>query len=230
MTQSAIDLAIAQAQEAAARMASQPQAGVPATATAETGAVANYNTAPAAPLTLDDMTAGSMDVNHWMKVSKFGFNLGDNPTIFSKIAVTVDMSTIQYNYSVRYGNPAKYDKSYDRAKDVRGRPWVETLRMAQQQDPKAAEFRSADIPFVLREDLKAADGKVIAAAGEVMGHSVSMTGWKFYKKFTDALKKEGMNPNTDTIDVNLVHLYQKNDKGEWGVVTYVDAAPSGDGE
>ena len=172
------------------------------------------------------MLSGSLQVDHWMKVSKFGINFGEDLTMFKELTVRMDMSQVQYNYSVRYGNPAKYEKTTDKISDVKGRPWIEVLRMAQQVDPKASEFRSADVPFTLVGDLKDPSGKVICNDGETLGHSVSMTGWKYFQKAMQDMKKLGLDVYTGVIEVKLVHLYQKNDKGEWGVVTYQEPKAS----
>jgi hypothetical protein len=170
------------------------------------------------------MLGGALDVKAWLKVSKFGINFGNDLKMFTEIPVTIQMDTIQYCYSVRYGNPAKYDKSYDRVTDTRGRPWFQALMEAKQMDPKAAEFRSADVPFITRQDIVGADGKTIAEAGECVGHSISMTGWKNFQKFIMDAKRAGLDIYRGEINATLKHVYQKNDKGEWGILSFVELA------
>lgn len=201
-------------------------AAAPQTATTAVAAhVSNDMVAPpntrSGPLSLDDMSSGALDVKAWLKVDKAGITVGADRTYFDEIPVTLDMQAVQYCYSVRYGNPAQYDKTYDKVTDVKGRPWITVLRHAQSIDPKASEFRSADVPFQLRGQLTNKKGDVVIAEdGDVLGHSIAVTGWKFYQKFTTELRKLGINPMLATIECDIVHEFQKNDKGEWGVLTF----------
>lgn len=214
---SAIDQAIAEAQAAAANY----QAPAPVETNAGTGtAVSSYNTQAGAPLSAEDMLSGSLDVAAWLKVSKFGMNIDADTTMFETIEVELDMSTVQYCYSVRYGNPAKYEKTYDHQVDVKGRPWVQVLQHAQRVDPKAAEFRSADVPFVALQTLVNKKGDVLVSEGDAMGHSISITGWKLFQRFMREMVKAGIDINKGIVHAKLVHEYQKNDKGEWGILKF----------
>lgn len=173
-----------------------------------------------APLALDDMLSGSLTVDAWIKVTEHGMTIGTDRTLFETLPVTLDMSAIAYCYSVRYGNPAQYQKTYDRMVDVRGGSWAQTLQKAQQVDPKASEFRSADLPFVLREDLVNKKGEVIITAGSTLGHSLSITGWKSFGEFANALKKAGVDTSNAVVDLDLGFDVRTNAKGTWGVLRF----------
>ncbi len=176
-----------------------------------------------APLALDDMLGGTISVDAWIKVSEFGLQIGTDRTLFESLPVTLDMSAIAYNYQVRYGNPVTYIKSYDRQVDSRGGSWVQAIAKAQKIDQKASEYRSADIPFVLREDIKSKDGKtVIITKGSTVGHSLSITGWKSFGEFVNKLKKDGIDPNNAVVDLDLSFTVRTNSSGTWGVLAFTN--------
>ncbi len=214
----AIEAAIAQATANAANMVAA--GAVPAAAAAAVPAAYSAPATPAAPLTIDDMLSGSLDVNAWLKVNEFGLFIGADKTPFQTIRVKLDLSSVMYCYSIRYGNPAQYAKTYDHVTDVKGRPWVEVVRQAQQIDSKASEFRSADVPFICLDELKGRDGKTLAAEGDVLGTSISVTGWKPFQTFLKDLQRAGFNIHSDSVELELGYITRKNDKGEWGILTY----------
>lgn len=202
-------------------------------AAANAPAETNQNLAPAgsqgtavapsrgAPLGVDDLLNGGLSVSAWLKVNEYGLSVGTDRTLFEKLPVLIKLDQIAYCYSVRYGNPAQYAKTYDRVTDVRGGSWANTVAQAQRIDPKASEFRSADIPFYLIDDVKSKDGKtVIAKAGDAVGHSLSITGWKAFQEFILKLKNDGVNIYNATVQVDLGHTVQTNAKGTWGILAF----------
>lgn len=209
-----IDDAIAQAQEAAKNT-------VPSTQSTAGTAVAPAQRGT--PLTFGDMNTGGINVSAWLKVGEYGLSIGQDRTLFDSLDVEIDLSEIKYCYSVRYGNPAQYAKSYDRQTDVRGGSWINTIAKAQAVDPKANEFRSADIPFKLLKDAKSKDGKtVIAKAGDLIGHSLSITGWASFSEFMKALQNAGVNVENDKVEVKLGFEVKTNAKGTWGILSFSD--------
>lgn len=214
----AIDDAIAKAKQNAA-------AAVPQTIEGTSSAV---STQRAAPLGLDDMLAGGITVDAWIKVGEHGLQVGTDRTLFDTIPVTLDMSQIAYAYSVRFGNPAQYEKTYDRVTSVKGKSWAQTLADAQRIDDKASEFRSADLPFVLRETLTNKGGTEIIGAGSTLGHSLSITGWKTFQDFVTQLQKLGVDPRNSVIDLDLGFEVRTNSKGTWGVLKFENPAVSED--
>lgn len=177
-----------------------------------------------APLGVDDMLGGSINVDAWLKVNEFGLMIGADNTIHEFIDVILDMSEIAYCYSVRYGNPATYEKTYDRVTNARGGSWFDTLQKAQRIDPKAAEFRSADIPFTVVGDYKNKKGEVSIEDGKVLGHSISMTGWKGFQKFIREISGKGFDIRTAKLAIRIGQNTEKNAKGTWGTLTFNDVA------
>lgn len=213
---SAIDDAIKAAKEAAANAPAEAS-NVPSTAN-QSGAVAAQR---GAPLSVDDLLTGSLSVSAWLKVNEYGLSVGNDRTLFDTIPVILNMAEIQYCYSIRFGNPAQYAKTYDRVTDVRGGSWLNTVQNAQRIDPKANEFRSADIPFRLAKDLVSKDGKtVILAAGESIGHSLSITGWAAFQDLINKLKQEGIDYKNATLEIDLGFTVKTNAKGTWGILAF----------
>lgn len=205
-----IDDAIAAAKKTAAN-------AVPQTIEGSSTAV---STPRAAPLGLDDMLAGGITVDAWIKVGEHGLQVGTDRTLFETIPVTLDMNAIAYAYSVRFGNPAQYEKTYDRMVSVKGKSWSQTLADAQRIDDKASEFRSADLPFTLRETLTGKGGAEVIGAGSTLGHSLSITGWKAFQDFVSQLQKAGIDPRNAVVDLDLGYDVRTNSKGTWGVLKF----------
>ena len=188
------------------------------------GSANGVSTQRAAPLGLDDMLSGAITVDAWIKVTEHGLTIGTDRTLFDSIPVTLDMKAVAYCYSVRFGNPAQYEKTYDRNVSTKGQAWSQVLTKAQQVDEKASEFRSADLPFTLREDLKNKKGDVVIAAGSSLGHSLSVTGWKAFQDFVTALQKANIDPRSAEVDLDLGFEVRTNSKGTWGVLNFENPA------
>lgn len=198
---------------------------VPTTVEGTSNAVATQR---ATPLGLDDMLSGGITVDAWIKVGEFGITIGTDRSLFESIPVTLDMAAVAYCYSVRFGNPAQYDKTYDRMVSVKGKSWAQTIADAQRIDDKASEFRSADLPFVLRGDLKNKKGDVVITGGSTLGHSLSITGWKTFQEFVTSLQKQGLDPRTAVVDLDLGFEVRTNSKGTWGVLKFENPTVSED--
>lgn len=217
-----VNAAIEAAKAAAANLAPS-QAVVPAAAAPGAGqyaAPAAY-TAPAAPMSMDDLMVGSMSVDLWLKVKEFGLivGAGNPPELLREIVVGLDMSEVIPNYSIKYGNPAVYKKTFDRVTCATGGSWAEAVAQAQRVDPKARDYRSADLPFVALEDIKGPSGAVLAEAGKRIGHTLSTTNWREFELFYRDLAQKGLTKSV--VKVKLGFLPRSNAGGnKWGVVTF----------
>ena len=159
----AINDAIAAAQAAAA---SAVPAGATVPATQTQAALPATPQARGVPVTMDDLMVGSMQVDEWLKVKEFGLLIGTDATLITgTINVTIDFAAVQPNYSIKYGNPAQYAKTYDRVTSAKGGTWAQAVQMAQMADPKAREYRSADLPMTLTADV-VVNGKTVCEAGK----------------------------------------------------------------
>lgn len=175
---------------------------------------------PAPALTVDDMLMGGLAIDAWLKVSKFGMTIGEDATIFDTIPVELHFAEVQYCFGVRYGNPAIYAKSFDHITDTRGRPWSQVLRLAREVDPDASDFPTADVPFVALGALRDRKGDILVDIGDVLGHSISITGWKFFQRFLRSAQRAGIDIHTGAVRLDLGFEGQSNQKGDWGVLTF----------
>lgn len=218
-----IAAAIAAAQGAAAELAAQQ--GALATQTSTGTAVGAVSAG--APLGLDDMMGGGVSVDHWLKVTPFGLTIGDKTKPLDELEVFIDMSEIAYSFQIKYqlNGKAVYHRTYDRVLDAQGGAWVETMRKAQQIDPKAYEYRSAEIPATLSHAVESKEkGKNAAEAGERVGLTLSTTGWKQFQTFVKDLARKGIDPKSATIKLTLGYeTKQKAGVNDWGVPTFLKA-------
>lgn len=221
-----IQAAIDAAKAAAANVPSEANAAMGLPATVSGGTAVGAPVQRGAPLGVDDMLSGSLDVVAWLKVNEYGLFIGADRSPIASIPVVINMNEVSYCYSVRYGNPAVYEKTYDRVTNVKGGSWIDTLAKAQRIDANASEFRSADIPFYLVDDVKNPKGDVLAEAGKAIGHSLSVTGWKAFQRFVQDARNAGLDIYNGSIKANLTFEVQKNQKGTWGILAFTDIGPA----
>lgn len=180
-----------------------------------------HDTAPL--LTLDQMVVGNIHVDGWLKVNAYGLFIDSNRTPFQTLELGLPMNEVGYNYSIKFGNPVTYLKTYDRITCATGGSWAEAQVRAQSVDPRAREYRSADLPFVVLSDIMLPDGTILIIAGKRLGHSLSTTGWKGFAAFTRNLRDQNIDPATSFVRVKLGYESQKNASGAWGVVKFLEA-------
>lgn len=211
-----IDAAIAQASAAAANIPAQNAGVGTAVAPAQTTAVA----APAAgtPMGLADAMAGMQVVDNYLKVSELGLQIGGKKGVVEEILVTIDMSEVAYSEAIKFGNPAVYEKTYDRVIAASGKPWAQAIVDAQKVDPKARPYRSADIAMTLVDDVTLT--KETVEADTVLGHSLSTTGFKAFASLVKQLQKAGIDPTTATIKVTVGYTERSSNGNTWGILDF----------
>lgn len=146
--------------------------------------------------------------------------IGEDTTIFAALPVELHFAEVQYCFGLRFGNPAFYAKTFDHVTDARGLAWREVLRQARQVDPEASEFPTADVPFVSCGTLSDRKGDGLIQPGDVLGHSISITGWKFFQRFLRSAQRTGIDIHSGAVQMDLGFEPQSNQKGDWGVLTY----------
>jgi len=172
-------------------------------------------------VTLQELMVGSFSADAWMNVNAMGICIGANRTkVFKTLDLELDLSAVKFCWRVKFGSPAEYRSTYDNVNDSRGGLWTDTLSRAKLLDPRAFEYRSADLPFTSSKDIKDDAGAVVLAAGKVLGHSLSTTGWKGWATLVNDLIALGVNPTQDKISVTVVQVYNKNQRGEWGTLEF----------
>jgi hypothetical protein len=218
-----IAAAIAQAQNAAAEQVASQALATQST----TGTAVGAPLSGGSPLGLDDMLGGGVSVDHWLKVTPYGLTIGDKTMPMAKLEAFIDMAEIAYSFQVKYSlnGKAVYHRTYDRVLDAQGGSWAETIRKAQQIDPKAYEYRSAEIPATITADVKNKDGSAVAAvAGDRVGLTLSTTGWKQFQAFVKDLARKNVDPKSAVIKLTLgFQTMSKPGVQDWGVPTFLEA-------
>lgn len=220
-----IEQAIKDAQQAAA---AQVIENVPAPITP---APVTQVVTPGAPLSFSAMASGNgLSVDHWLKVNEFGLmSLGKDNRMIKQIFARLDLSQVRYCYQIKYGQPVKYKKTYDRVVSTEQKAWHTEVENATRIDPKAYEYRSADVPFTLIEPAKAVDGAVVATAGQKIGKSLSATEFKPYTEFVQALyaagyETQGQDPS-GVYDVVLTCEGRVEPGKKYGILRISDPKP-----
>lgn len=211
----AVDRAVSEAESKATESQDQ-QAQVPARASTTSKAPAK----PGKPLSMRQIANRGLMPDHWLKVSEFGLTVGNNrKPLLDELTVEIDMKKVAPCLVVKFGaQPPTYLKSYDGVTCVQGGTWQDALERAQSVDPRASDYRSADIPMKLLEDVGEGKAK-IASNGETLGYSVSTTGFAKWEDFWNKLAEQGLEESV--VKVKLSWEERKNSAGNvWGVVTY----------
>lgn len=215
---SSIQDAIAQATAAA-----QAAAGaVPALAGAAAGVPSTETVQRGAPLSMTDlMQDGGISPDKWLKVDEFGILIGGKKPHQEEIDVLeLDFSLVKAKYSIKYGNPPTYEHSYDHRVSTRGESWASVCQKAARVDTKAREYRSADIPLVVVNDIPGNKGEVLAEAGEVLGLTLSTTAWRNWERFLNQLAKAGVDIQNDVVKIKLGHEVRNGNNNTWGVPVF----------
>lgn len=220
----AVEAAIAAAKEKAATTAAATTANLPAEAQ-QSSAPQTYTAPAARKYTVDDMSAGSMAVDGFLKVSEDGLKIGDNPALIEEIEVTIDLSEVQYCEAVSYGaSPVIYKKTFDGQKAVTGENWAQVLATAKSvsSDPKKGNpFVSAEVPMTLSAEAKSMKGVLVKEVGYRVGKSLTMTEKKQWNSLIQQVKSSGLDPEKSSISVKVTAKPQVKGENKWGIIDFV---------
>jgi hypothetical protein len=210
--------AIAEAQAKAAALIAAQAAQVPAVAPqAAANAVAPVR--PGKPLTMDDMAAGTLQVDAWIGVKEHGFLIGQDKDLYTEqVKVSIDLAAVAPHKAVKFGNPPTYLKSYDGITCAQGGSWEAALARAARVDQNAREYSSADVPMVLRETLVKGK-KTLIEEGKTVGYSLSTTNWPAWRAFWQAAVNKGL--AGQVVNATLGYEKRTNKNGNiWGIITF----------
>lgn len=203
-------------------------AAAQAVAQAPTTTAVSTAVAPARPVSMLEMLAeGGMSVKAYLKVDKPGFTVGsDTSNYIKELEVEFRIRDAKPFYGIRYGNPAKYLRSFDRVTETRTRrPWSDALTEAQRLDPKCkGDYRAVELPFVyLGAKALAAGGDKTVEKGETLGWTSSITNWKVWEEFIMPYFKQimaGELTEDALLRGKIVHEQKKDGGNTWGLVTF----------
>jgi hypothetical protein len=224
LNMNSIQAAMDQAKVAAANaVVGAAQANVPAA----TSAPSSTALAPVAAQRLnlaDIATTARTKVDHYLKVDKYGMTVGKSPqNPLDEIKVTLNVSEASFFWSLRVDQV--YKRSNDRvSEDATGQPWPVVVAQGQRADPKCkGDYKAAEIPMTLAQDVTDKAGNVIAKAGDMIGYTTSITGFEPFQQLVAAAFKTG-NDNV-TLSGTLKHKYMSRDRNEWGVIQFENFEP-----
>ena len=189
--------------------ANEPAAGLPAV---NSGAPSR---------SLADHLQGGMSVDEYLKVKDEFLMIGGDRTKFEKIAVMIDLGTVQPTMAIKYGNPPTYHKTFNGETTDRGLPWKQVCLEALKVDPvRGTPYRSVDIPMTLAEDLvDPKTSKAVFTAGTRIGYSTPTTGLGEFEALFREATKYGL--QSERVIVHLGSKVRSNKNGQsWGVVTF----------
>ena len=204
----AIDQAMAAANEAA----NQSNANVPATQQ-EPQAAPPAPMQGGSPMTMDDFIAGAMAVDGYLKVDREGIHFDSyDDNKYSEVEVVINPNEVQPTYAIKAGNPPTYWKTYDRVTATTGGSWADAVRKAQQADPNAQPYPSADIPMILAQDYGEYE------KGTRLGHSLSTTNYNEFAQLWRKVTQQGL----QTAPLKVKVSYKKRNKGQykWATLTF----------
>lgn len=217
---SAIEIAI-NAAKAAAEAAVVAQAGAIAVqSTASTNVAMPVR--PGAKLTMVDMSGG-IAVDSWLKVNEHGLTF-EGKLIRESVRVSINLPNVAIAYAAKYGNPATYIKTFDRVTEVRGGSWEMALAKANSIVPGTREYRTADVPMTLMQDVVYTDPKskvstVVLEKGKVAGNSTSTTNWGNWESFWKDCARQGLTEQTVLVDISAEEKTNKAGN-TWGVISF----------
>ena len=191
------------------------------------GAVTAYNMSEDAFL-----NPGGMECDSYIQVKPEGIKLSkDWQGLIDDFEAILDLGDIQYFMGIRkeVGSTVTYAKTYDGVSTPRGENFAQVVAEFKQSSQKPADtYRGADIPLELVGNHEAPKGKgTNFEAGQIVGLTTSITGFKPFATFVKKLKQAGI---TGRVHVKCSHSPRKNaanqDYGviEWDVVQVLDQA------
>lgn len=207
-----VDLAMQKAQQQQAEASAiieQTQQTQPTTAVA----------APGRPVTLGDLLA-SVDVDRWVKTNEYGLVIGqEEHDPIKELSVVFNSERMVLKERVRFGNPAVYRSSRDRAVcDETGDPWPQVIKFAQRQDARAYPYMSADLMFGVPKDVVSPDGKVVAEAGMVLGYTSPPSAKKDIATFVKELDKKGLLEQDLLVKIRSRKM-TNNNQNKWSILS-----------
>jgi len=232
MTDAIKDAIAAASAAAAASQTANNTTQVPAV-TGQTSTEVGMPAMAGAALSMETIGSGGMSVDKWLKVKEMGLMIGEDKTLFDEIKGMLDMTDgvgFMVKYSIKAGNPAKYESSYDGQVTTSGRPWAQVCKEFFAMDGKATPYRAVDLPFTVLETLKNKKGEVLIEENQRLGYSTSTTNWGLWEAFYREVSRAGL--LGQKVEVVIGFQARAKNNNNWGVVSIklVGAYVEGEGE
>lgn len=219
----AINAAVAAARAAAGQAVAPLAAAnsnVPAVAQAPVGG---------RPVSMREMVQeAGVRADHFLKVDKPGFLVGkDTKTYLEEIEVEFRLDAAKAYWGIRFGNPAKYLKSYDRLLDSRTKKsWAQCIAEAAQADPRCTgDYPAVELAMVSVKEIKSKSGETLVEPGQTLGWNSSITNWSLWTSFIEPyfnLMDAGVVPSNALVRGKIFHNQKTANGNTWGLVSFQD--------
>lgn len=163
----------------------------------------------------------SKSVETWIKVSEFGINIGtDRTPLFETVKVKILMAEndgffVKHTIKTRAG---EYYSCYDGTTCDKGGLFSDAVARVQRMEPEQKVYASADIIFILDEDVKLKDKTL--PAGTKLGHTTSMSNWQNWAEFYRDVAKAGLLGQEVEAVVGFDTVTSKKNGKTWGVLNF----------
>lgn len=138
-----------------------------------------------------------------------------------KATLLFDETKVKQVIKCNVNGKATYFSTYGDGVDSRdGTPFQSKIDYCKRMDPNSFVYPSAELVFVLDEDVTDPNGKVVVPKGMKVGHSTSATNRKVLNEFYDACKLKNIDIRKDHVPVQVGFVQMNNNKGQiWTCIT-----------
>lgn len=206
----------------AAAQAANPQVIDAGTAVAVAPHTGTAVAMPAAQkLSMTDLMTGTLAVDEFVKVDKYGLVIGKNSKPIDSFRAIIDLregAGFTPCEVVKYGQPVVYCKTYDRTRTADGKSWLAELARIANIDQKARPYPAADLVMTLLED--AGTGK----AGQTVGYTTATTSFKHVIALLKKAEEKGL--NGERVEVKVGFVMREKNNNTWGEMTFELIGPA----
>lgn len=171
------------------------------------------------------LNPGGMEVDSYVQVKEGGIKLNkDWDGFIEEFEAIIDLSEVQFFMGIRkeVGSNVTYAKTYDGVTTPRGENFAQVVAEFKRDSQKPADvYRGADIPMKLVNDYAdpRSKGTKVQSAGDIVGLSTSITGFKPWASFHRKLANGGL--GNATVRVKVMHSPRKNSNNQaYGVCEF----------
>ncbi len=203
------------------RAAEAAAAALPAVVQGAGTAVAEAYPTGAVP-SMDSFMSSGNTADYYIQPEKNGYLQIDHKGALEEIDASIIVSEIRAVSMIRYGNPAKYYKTYNGTHATTGESWGAILKMAHASDPKfRGDFPSVELIFVNQKEINFPKLDLIVPKGATLGYTPTATTKRLAQSFIADVKSKGL----DAVHVKLTAEKMKNASFTWGGLRITAVGP-----
>jgi hypothetical protein len=177
-------------------------------------------------MSMATMQQASLQADAWLKFSFYGITTNvDDKTLLDEVEVEINMTENSGDgyflcEMVKWGNPSTYVHTYDGLTGSDGRPWVESVQTAyNNNNPQAKKpntpYPAVQLPMTLTKDIVNKKGEVIVTKGSVVGYTTARTAWYNWQRFYTAVGQAGK--LGQRVQVKITNDATEFNTNKWGV-------------